>query len=151
MCDSNSNIVLHCHQDKSNMGTSICLSLSPPARAFTDAPNSIFERTESSLHIKLKCSDWNIVRISTAVYVPSLAYRSDATSEGYTVVLSMSGRGCKKSWNAATCLTGPLCLQAKSIALTKWDKIKYTQQNVRISTYEPVNANCCDKEEIIYI
>ena len=33
-------------------------------------------------------------------YVPSLAYRSDVASEGNTVVLSLSGWGCKESWNA---------------------------------------------------
>lgn len=37
--------------------------------------------TESTLCIKLKCSNWNIVGISTRLCVPSLAYRSDVASE----------------------------------------------------------------------
>lgn len=149
MRDSNSkglNVVLHCHQDKSNMGTRI--SLCPYHRQHE---HSMMLQTVSLKGQNLpSTSNWNVPTEILSGYLRRFmcqAWHIDQMLHQKDIqwFYPWAAKAVKKSWNAASCLTGLLCLQAKSISLTKRDKIKYTQQNVRISTYEPVNANCCDK------
>lgn len=94
--------VLSPRQIKHEKTASVCFLISSSyphkhSEMFWTAPE---KGTESTLWIKLKCSDWNIAGISTRVCVPSLAYRSDVASEENTVLLSLRGWGCKESSNA---------------------------------------------------
>lgn len=123
-------------------GQHLSVSLSPvPTRINIQwrSKQSLKKGTESTLYIKLKCSNWNIVGISTRVYVPSLAYRSDVVSEGNTVVSSLSGRGCKESWNAVIsliCLTGLLCLH---LAVITWSHVLACPDSILHT-----NSNACE-------